>query len=184
MNASYSPIRSFKGLAIVACLGMILLTGGQQSAWALGDDLVKPCPRGEVRDPKTSKCIKAQSGILPDDALVKNAYALAKSRRYQEAIAVLDMMKRPNTPEALNYRGFATRKIGRVDEGIGYYLKSIALDPNYPLVREYLGEAYITKGKFDQAQRQLKEIKRICGTDCRSYKTLANAIANPATIRY
>ena len=41
MNASYSPIRSFKGLAIVACLGMILLTGGQQSAWALGDDLVK-----------------------------------------------------------------------------------------------------------------------------------------------
>jgi hypothetical protein len=28
-------------------------------------------------------------------------------------------------PRALNYRGYATRKLGRTDEGIGYYLKSV-----------------------------------------------------------
>jgi Flp pilus assembly protein TadD len=77
--------------------------------------------------------------------MTEYAYALAKSDRYQEAIDVLDLLDNPNTPRALNYRGYATRKLGRTDEGIGYYLKSVALDPNYPQVREYLGEAYVSR---------------------------------------
>ena len=64
-------------------------------------------------------------------------------------------MQNPNTAEALNYRGYATRKLGRVDEGIGYYLQSVALDPEYTLVREYLGEAYVIQGKLDLAKEQL-----------------------------
>jgi Flp pilus assembly protein TadD len=55
----------------------------------------------------------------------------------------------PNTPRALNYRGYATRKLGRTDEGIGYYLKSVTLDPNCAQVREYLGEAYVIKGNYE-----------------------------------
>jgi hypothetical protein len=39
--------------------------------------------------------------------------ALAKSERYQEALNVLDTLENPNTPRALNYRGYATRKLGR-----------------------------------------------------------------------
>jgi hypothetical protein len=55
------------------------------------------------------------------------------------AIDVLDLLDNPNTSRALNYRGNATSKLGRTDEGIGYYLKSVTLDPNYPQVREYVG---------------------------------------------
>jgi hypothetical protein len=58
----------------------------------------------------------------------------------------LDILQNPDTPRALNYRGYATRKLGRTDEGISYYLKSVALDPAYPQVREYLGEAYVIQG--------------------------------------
>ncbi len=184
MNTSFSAVRSFKHLAVIAALGMVALSGIPQPAAAAGDGIILPCPRGEVRDPKTNECIKAESGILPDETLVRNAYALAKSWRYHEALAVLDMMQRPNTPEALNYRGYATRKLGRIDEGIGYYLHSISLDPDYALVREYLGEAYISKGKFDQARRQLREIERICGTTCKSYRLLSAAIANPESFGY
>ena len=92
--------------------------------------------------------------------LTEYAYALAKADRFQEAIDVLDMLDNPDTPRALNYRGYATRKLGRTDEGIGYYLKSVALDPVYPQVREYLGEAYVIEGKFDLAKDQLATIGR------------------------
>ena len=102
--------------------------------------------------------------------------ALAKQDRFQEALNVLDLLKNPNTPKALNYRGFATRKIGRTEEGISYYLKSVALDPNYAQVREYLGEAYVIQGKFNLAKSQLATIKTICGTGCEEYEDLAQAI--------
>jgi Flp pilus assembly protein TadD len=82
----------------------------------------------------------------------------------------------PNTPRALNYRGFATRKLGRTEEGIGYYLQSVALDPNYTQVREYLGEAYVVEGKIELAKVQLATLGRLCGTDCEDYEDLANAI--------
>ena len=85
-------------------------------------------------------------------------------------------MQNANTPKALNYRGYITRKLGRTEEGIGYYLKSVALDPKYIQVREYLGEAYVTQGKLDLAKEQLSAIQTLCGTVCEEYLDLSEAI--------
>jgi tetratricopeptide (TPR) repeat protein len=137
------------------------------------------CAPGEVYDSRTAHCVKRQAGVLPDEALAEYAYALVKAGRYGEALEVLDTLNNPNTPVALNYRGYATRKLGRVDEGIGYYLKSVALDPQYAQVREYLGEAYLVKGDTASAKAQLMQIKQICGTVCEAYQHLAVAIADP-----
>ena len=115
---------------------------------------------------------------MPDKALAENAFGLAKAERYAEALAVLDLLQDPNTAVALNYRGYATRKLGSVDEGIGYYLKSVALDPGYAQVREYLGEAYVQKGDIAAAKAQLQAIETICGTSCEEYTDLAEAIAD------
>jgi tetratricopeptide (TPR) repeat protein len=135
------------------------------------------CAPGQVWDKKTHKCLERHSGVLPDPDLTEYAYSLAKADRYQEAIDVLDMLDNPNTPRALNYRGYATRKLGRTDEGIGYYLKSVALDPNYSQVREYLGEAYVIQGKYDLAKDQLATIEKLCGSkDCEYYEDLADAL--------
>jgi tetratricopeptide (TPR) repeat protein len=135
------------------------------------------CAPGQVWDKKTHKCLERHSGVLPDSDLTEYAYSLAKADRYQEAIDVLDILDNPNTPRALNYRGYATRKMGRTDEGIGYYLKSVSLDPNYSQVREYLGEAYVIQGKFDLAKDQLATIEKLCGSkDCEYYEDLADAL--------
>ncbi len=135
------------------------------------------CAPGQVWDKKTKKCLERHSGVLPDPNLTEYAYALAKADRYQEAIDVLDMLDNPNTPRALNYRGYATRKLGRTDEGIGYYLKSVALDPTYSQVREYLGEAYVVQGKYDLAKAQLATIEKLCGSkECEYYEDLADAL--------
>jgi len=135
------------------------------------------CDKGMVWDGKNHKCVIKRSGVLPDADLTEYAYALAKADRYPEAIEVLDMLADPNTPRALNYRGYATRKMGRTDEGISYYMKSVALDPNYAQVREYLGEAYVIQGKFDLANEQLATIKKLCGgAECEEYEDLSDAI--------
>ncbi len=136
------------------------------------------CPKGQVLDAPNKKCVEEKKGALADDALADYAYALAKAERYDEAIDALNLLQNPNTAKALNYRGYATRKLGRTDEGVGYYLKSVALDPKYTQVREYLGEAYVTQGKLDLAKEQLATIAKLCGsTDCNEYKDLSKAIA-------
>jgi tetratricopeptide (TPR) repeat protein len=135
------------------------------------------CEKGKVWDAKNHRCLAKRSGILPDPELTEYAFALAKAERYQEALEILDMLDNSDTPRAWNYRGYATRKLGRTEEGVGYYLKSVALDPNYAQVREYLGEAYVIQGKLDLAKDQLQTIQKLCGsTECEEYEDLSEAI--------
>ena len=170
--------------ALATALGFCLMIAGPARAdgggGGGGDGSSTTCPRGEVYDASSMSCVKQGSGVLPDKALADYAYRLAKAERYDEALDVLNLMKNPNTPQALNYRGYATRKLGRVDEGISYYLKSVKLDPRYAQVREYLGEAYVIKGDMARAKAQLRKIKAICGTECEEYEDLAKAIAERA----
>lgn len=157
-----------------------LISGGLLSAPALangGDTQTPTCPNGKVYSQQKKMCIDAQSGIIDDKTLTDYAYALALDGRHAEALQVLDRLQNPHTAVALNYRGYATRKLGRVEEGIGYYLQSVALDPEYTLVREYLGEAYVIQGRLDLAKEQLLEIEKRCGTTCEPYGDLAEAIA-------
>jgi predicted Zn-dependent protease len=159
--------------AALACGGLLLAA----PALAMGDDAGTPtCKRGEVWDKKHKACVKAQSGVLPDEELADYAYALAKDGRPEEALEILALVEEPDTPEVLNYRGYATRLAGRVEEGIGYYKQAVALDPDYTLVREYLGEAYVLLGDVEAARRELAEIEKRCGRTCEEYEDLAEAI--------
>src|SRR6266700_3861587 len=171
-----SLIAAALGLCLMAA-GPALADGGGGGGGGASPDKVT-CPPGEVFDARSNGCVKQRSDVLPDKALTDYAYALAKEERYAEALDVLNLLHNKNTPEALNYRGYATRKLGRVDEGIAYYKKSVALDPHYAQVREYLGEAYVIKGDIGNAKAQLRVIKTICGTGCEAYTHLAQAITN------
>jgi tetratricopeptide (TPR) repeat protein len=177
-------IKRCRSSVVAATLGLCLMSvgpaladgGGGGGGGAAADKTT--CAPGEVFDARANGCVKQGSSLLPDKTLTDYAYKLAKEERYAEALDVLNLLKNPNTPEALNYRGYATRKLGRVDEGIAYYRRSIALDPRYVKVREYLGEAYVIKGNLARAEAQLRAIKTICGTGCEEYTHLAMAITN------
>jgi tetratricopeptide (TPR) repeat protein len=181
-NSMTSATIRLASVALGACLTLGALS---VPVFAIGDDSSETptCKKGEIYDKKAKKCVKQQGANITDENRADYAYSLAKKdHRYAEALAVLDTMQDPNTAEALNYRGYATRKLGRTDEGISYYLKSVQLDPKYPRVREYLGEAYVIKGQLDLAKDQLKTIKTLCGTGCEEYRDLNDAIRNPAKI--
>ena len=168
-------------ILVGGCLAASVLSG---PVFAVGDDssTTPTCKKGEIYDQKAKKCGKQQSANVSDENRADYAYSLAKAGRYEEALAVLDTVKDQNTAEVLNYRGYATRKLGRTDEGISYYLQSVKMDPQYAKVREYLGEAYVIKGQLDLAKDQLKSIKAICGTTCEEYQDLNAAILNPSKI--
>lgn len=173
-----SRIARLIGTAALA-LSLGATAGGAAFAMGSSQPDTPTCPQGQVYNSNTKKCEERRAGAVSETDLVNYAYALAKKeKRYAEAIEVLNLMKNPNTAQALNYRGYATRHMGKMDEGIGYYLRSVKLDPKYALVREYLGEAYVLKGDLTSAKYQLRKIKAICGnTECEEYEDLEKAIA-------
>ena len=149
-------------------------------ALAMGDNdsesKTPDCPKGQVWDSHSKQCVVDKTSRLSDEDKTRYAYHLAKKGEYQAALTLLDTLKNPDTREAWNYRGYATRKLGRTDEGIGYYQRSVALDPRYARVREYLGEAWMIKGRPDLAREQLNTIKTLCGVGCEEYRDLQAAI--------
>ncbi|MEI8180108.1 tetratricopeptide repeat protein [Aestuariivirga sp.] len=138
----------------------------------------KGCKTGEVWNKKTKKCVKVQSGILPDEELYQQGRALAKEARYDWAIEVLSTIQDQQDPRVLNYLGYSNRKAGRLDIGITYYSRALAIDPNFNLAREYLGEGYLAAGRVDLAMNQLSEIAKSCGTTCEEYQELNAAISS------
>ena len=147
------------------------------NAHAAGDENEVPtCRKGLVWDKKKQMCIPAKAGVISDDALADYAYALSSQERFQDALDVLALAVDQNNAKILNYRGYATRNLGRLDEGIRYYHQALAVDPENVLVRSYLGEAYLKKGNIDKARVLLDEIRDRCGTGCKAYVDLAAAI--------
>ncbi len=68
------------------------------------------------------------------------------------------------------------RKAGRLEIGITYYRKALAINPDFVLAREYLGEGYVAAGRIDLAKLELNEIKNRAGASSEEYQDLSKAI--------
>jgi tetratricopeptide (TPR) repeat protein len=140
------------------------------------------CKKGEVikkvkkNGSMVDTCVKVSSGILPDEDLYQQGRQLAKDGYYDWALEVLAAIQNQNDPRVLNYTGYSNRKAGRLELGISYYHKALAINPDFVLAREYLGEGYVAAGRIDLAKNELQEIQNRCGTTCEEYKDLQEAI--------
>ena len=164
-------------LALMLAMSGTALAAGGGGGSSESSPATKKCKTGQVWDKNTKKCVKAKSGILPDEELYEQGRALAKEGRYDWALEVLASIQNQQDPRVLNYMGYSYRKSGRLDLGISYYRKALAIDPNYNLAREYLGEGYIAAGRKDLAMLELAAIEKSCGKSCEEYKDLAAALA-------
>ena len=148
-------------------------SGGSSSG---GSQTTTTCKKGEVWDKKKNKCVKPQYGMLDDDSIYEEGHDLAMAGRYDEAISVLTLAANKQDPRILNYLGYSHRHSGRVTVGLGYYEEALRIDPNYTLVREYLGEAHLQIGDLAGAQQQLMEIEKRTGKGSREYGMLSEQI--------
>jgi tetratricopeptide (TPR) repeat protein len=111
------------------------------------------------------------------------AYAEAVGLINQERFAQgLDALSRAQAavgphPDVLNYMGFASRKLGRLDDALTYYGEALAIDPNHLGANEYLGELYIQMGDLGRARRQLARLDNLCAYGCTQREELARWIA-------
>lgn len=137
---------------------------------------IKKCKKGKVYSMRRKKCIVPKKSELSDDNIFRAGRMLAFDGRYGEAIEVLTLASNLNSPKILNYLGYAHRKAGRIDVGLGYYKQALAIDPDYTLVREYMGEAFLSRKNYKAAEYQLSEIAKRCGISCREYTLLSTAI--------
>jgi tetratricopeptide (TPR) repeat protein len=169
---------------IYISLAAFLMASGSSMAFAAGGGGAgpaepPPCKQGEVlkKVGNMKKCVPIESGILPDEDLYQQGRALAKAGQYDWALQVLAAVQNQNDPRVLNYTGYSNRKAGRLEIGITYYRKALAIDPNFVLAREYLGEGYVAAGRIDLAKLELNEIKTRAGTASEEYQDLAKAIS-------
>ncbi|MDG4882140.1 MULTISPECIES: tetratricopeptide repeat protein [unclassified Mesorhizobium] len=146
------------------------------SAGTSGGQTTTQCKKGEVWDKKKKKCVVPQYGMLDDDSIYEAGHDLAMAGRYDEAISVLTLAANKQDPRILNYLGYSHRHSGRVTVGLGYYEEALRIDPNYTLVREYLGEAHLQIGDLAGAQQQLMEIEKRTGKGSREYGMLSEQI--------
>jgi len=85
------------------------------------------------------------------------------------------LAKAPNNADAWNLMGYAHRKLGQVDQALGFYQKALSLNAEHRGALEYLGELYLQTGRPKQAKEMLKRLDDACFFGCEEYDDLKKA---------
>jgi tetratricopeptide (TPR) repeat protein len=133
------------------------------------------CKEGMTYNKQKGIC--EHTSLLDDENLYEQGRALALAGHYENALEALMAVRNKDDANVLTYIGYATRKMGKVDEGIAWYRKALAIDPNNIHTHEYLGEGYVAAGRNDLADVELARLESLCGRSCEQFEALAAAIA-------
>jgi tetratricopeptide (TPR) repeat protein len=104
------------------------------------------------------------------------AYGLIQSGKYVEGIAAMHALGHDDHPDVANYIGFASRKLGRYDDAKYWYDKALAADPNHTRTLQYYGMWHLEQGNTLKAKEHLEKIRAMCGTSCKEYVSLQEAL--------
>lgn len=188
--------RALAAFVLAAALPFQALAAGESgtsSTTTTAPAVEAKCKDGQVWDPEAKGWFGAKGKCVDAAAVDKTktdkqgmiydyGKTLAKAGEYERAIVALRLAPDQEDPRVLNYLGYSHRKLGRMNEALGYYRAAVAKNPDFSLVREYLGEAYIQLGQLEAAREQLSEIERICGgRTCGEYGQLARLIVDSQT---
>jgi len=163
------------GAAIATAFLLGTIAAGPAFAVSGGSSNTPKCKSGTHWSKSARKCVNNGSSKLDED-LFEEGRALALAGHYRQALDTLQSVKTKDSM-TLTMIGYSKRKMGDVDEGMAFYQKALAIDPDNVNTREYLGEAYVAIGRPDLAKLELAKLEVLCGTGCEQYEDLASAIA-------
>ena len=108
-----------------------------------------------------------------------DAMKLIKNKSFEAAIYSLKKaeINSKNDPDIYNYLGFTNRKLGNLEQASYNYSKALKISPKHKGALEYQGEMYLTLGKLEKAEENLKKLESICFLGCEEEKILKESIA-------
>ncbi len=176
-------MNSLRSLAALLLLSAILVA--PQIARAAGEDSPAPPPptnqgkqNNQTKKPKTDKSSSAEDFLRGYHA----AYALIYDKaEFESGIAALRALGYDDHPDVATLIGYASRKLGRYDDAKIWYERALAADPNHAVTWSYYGMWQAEQGNVLKAKDDLEKVRLICGTDCRAYKMLKDAIDGTVT---
>jgi tetratricopeptide (TPR) repeat protein len=139
------------------------------TAWAAGGDMMpeirpsreqtpeekaKSLYNDGVRDVK--KADKYQTSVKEQtDAKKKDRAQHEAEEYYSSALNKFQQaaQNNPGMPEAWNYVGYTSRKLGHYADALNAYQQALTLKPGYPDALEYRGEAYLGLNRVADAQQ-------------------------------
>jgi tetratricopeptide (TPR) repeat protein len=141
--------------------------GGGMSAPMMPTPPRERTPQEKARDAyndgvhEVKKADKAQgSADSATDAGKKDKAAREAHDRYAAALAKFQQATAldPSLPEAWNYVGYTSRKLGHYDDALSAYERALSLKPGYPDALEYSAEAYLGLNRVSDAQQAYLEL--------------------------
>ena len=162
---------------LAAAVGLTIMAFSPQTTFAVGRHTVLASRRSRSPNPSRNPSPKPKDSKLNDDQIYSVGYWQAKDGKHAAALETLRSAANQADPRIQTMIGFSLRKLGRVDEAMGYYQKVLAAYPERTTTRQYLGEAFLQIGEPAKAKEQLAEIGKRCGTACEDYQLLADEIA-------
>ena len=170
-------------LALAAALLLSAVLVAPDIAAAAGEENPTP-PASQKSNKGTSTKQKKNKSSSAEDFLTgyHAAYALIYERDdYEAGIAALRALGYDDNADVATLIGYASRKLGRYDDAKVWYERALAADPNHAVTWSYYGMWQAEQGNVLKAKDDLEKVRLICGTDCKAYKMLHDAIDGTVT---
>jgi tetratricopeptide (TPR) repeat protein len=172
-------------LALAAALLLSAVLVAPDIAAAAGEENPAPPPSSQNKSNKgTSTKPKKDKSSSAEDFLTgyHAAYALIYDKGdYEAGIAALRALGYDDNADVATLLGYASRKLGRYDDAKVWYERALAADPNHAVTWSYYGMWQAEQGNVLKAKDDLEKVRLICGTDCKAYHMLKDAIDGTVT---
>ncbi len=132
----------------------------------------------QTKKPKPDKSSSAEDFLRDYHAAYELIYDKAD---YPAGIAALRALGEDDHPDVATLIGYASRKLGRYDDAKFWYERALAADPNHAVTWSYYGMWQAEQGNVLKAKDDLEKVRLICGSDCKPYKMLKDAIDGTVT---
>jgi tetratricopeptide (TPR) repeat protein len=132
----------------------------------------------QTKKPKNDRSSSAEDFLRGYHAAYTLIYDNAD---FEGGIAALRALGYDDHPDVATLIGYASRKLGRYDDAKIWYERALAADPSHAVTWSYYGMWHAEQGNVLKAKDDLEKVRLICGTDCRAYKMLKDAIDGTVT---
>ena len=175
-------MKSILTLAAALLLSTVLIAPDIAAA-AGEENPTPPASQGKSNKDSNKKAKKDKSSSAEDFLTGYHAaYALIYDKGdYAGGIAALRALGYDGNADVATLLGYASRKLGRYDDAKVWYERALAADPNHAVTWSYYGMWQAEQGNVLKARDDLEKVRLICGTDCKPYKMLKDAIDGAVT---